>query len=212
MAYYDLEEQEQISELKAWWNRWGTLIVALVVVGSLAFGGFQFWQWYKHDQAVKASGLFGEMTKAVGAGDKKKAGEIASQIVEQFGTTGYASVAALAAARMDVEAADLKAARTRLQWVLEKARDPGLKEVARLRLAAVLLEEKQYDEALKTLEQKEGETQSNLAADLRGDVFVAKGQLSEARAAYQTAFERTDAKSPFRNVLQLKIDALGDSK
>jgi len=212
MAYYDLEEQEQISELKAWWNRWGVLVTAVAIASSLAFGGYQVWQWYKREQGAKAAGLYAEMVKAVQTGDSKKAAELAGHVIEQFASSGYAPLAALTAARLNVEAADLKSAKSRLQWVLEKSKDPGLKEIARLRLGGVLLDEKQYDEALKVLESKSGEPQGNLLADLRGDVLVAKGDAAQARTAYQSAFERTDAKSPYRNVIQLKIDALGDAK
>lgn len=212
MAHYDLEEQEHISALKAWWERFGNLVTAGIVLAALSFAGWQGWQWYRAEQAAKAALVYGEMTRAVQAGDLKKARDAAGLIIDQFPRSGYAPLAALAGARLAHQAADAAEARARLQWVLDHARDPGLKDVARLRLASVLLDEKQYDDALKLLDSKPGDPQANLFADLRGDVLLAKGSVVEARAAYQTALERSDAQSPFRNLIQIKIDALGDGK
>jgi predicted negative regulator of RcsB-dependent stress response len=115
-------------------------------------------------------------------------------------------------AKLSFDAGELSAAKDSLQWVVDRARDEDMKSVARLRLAGVLLDEKKYDEALKLLDAKPEDPMMNLAADLRGDVLVAKGAVPEARAAYQTALEKTDAKSPYRNLIQIKIDSLGPSQ
>jgi predicted negative regulator of RcsB-dependent stress response len=87
-----------------------------------------------------------------------------------------------------------------------------MKTVAKLRLGGVLLDEKQYDAALKILDVKPESPMGNLFADLRGDIYFAKGSLAEARSAYQSALERTDTKSPYRNLIQIKIDGLGEGK
>ena len=212
MAYYDLEEQEQLDELKAWWKQWGALILAAIALALAAFAAYQVWNWYKRDVAGKAAVMYAAVTKSLQTGDPKKAREQANSLVEQHPKTGYAPLAALIAARLSFELPDLAAAKQHLQWVIDNARDEELKSVAKLRLGAVLLDEKQHDEALKILDVKPESPMGNLYADLRGDVYFAKGAVAEARAAYQSALERTDAKSPYRNLIQMKIDSLGEGK
>jgi len=212
MAYYDLEEQEQIEALKAWWRQWGGIIALAVTVAAVSIAAWVGWNWYRADQAVKAAAVYTALGKAMQAGDAAKAKEAAVKLVDEYGSTGYAPIAALAAARLAVDAGEPADAKARLQWVIDKAKDEGLKDLARLRLAAVLLDEKQYDAALALLDAKAGAQQTNLQADLRGDILVARGSLAEARAAYQSALEKTDARSPYRNLIQIKIDGLGDVK
>jgi predicted negative regulator of RcsB-dependent stress response len=212
MAYYDLEEQEQLDSLKSWWQRWGTLLLIGIALAFAALAAYQGWQWYRGQQADKAADAYAVVQKHLRAGDSKQARDAAAQLVERYPSTGYAGLAALVAARLAFEAADLAAAKQSLQWVVDRVRDDATQSVARLRLAAVLLDEKQYDPALQLLDIKPEHPMSNLYADLRGDVLVAKGSVAEARAAYQTALEKTDAQSPYRGLIQLKIDALGEAK
>ena len=212
MAYYDLEEQEQLAELKSWWKQWGALVLMAIALALAAVAGYQAWSWFKRDAAAKAAVMYAAVTKALQEGDSKKARESATRLIEAHPKTGYAPLAALVAARISFEVPDLAAAKQHLQWVLAHGRDEDLQNVAKLRLAGVLLDEKQYDEALKLLDVKPESPMGNLFADLRGDVYFAKGSLAEARSAYQSALERTDTKSPYRNLIQIKIDALGDGK
>lgn len=212
MAYYDLEEQEQFSALQAWWKQWGAAVLiglGLALAGLAAYHG---WGWYQREQAAKAATLYAAVTKATQDGDPKQALASAALLIERHPRTGYAALAALVAARLSFDGGDFGGAKERLQWVIAHARDADFKSVARLRLASVLFDEKAYDEALKLLDAKADDIMANLFADLRGDVFMAKGSLAEARAAYQTALEKTDAKSPYRNLIQIKIDALGQAK
>ena len=212
MAYYDLEEQEQLAELKAWWKQWGKLVIAALVLAALAAAAYFGWNAYKREVAAKAADIYAAVTKAAQEGDTKKAREHAASLVEKYPRTGYAPLAALIAARLSFDVPDLAAAKQHLQWVIANGRDDDLKNVAKLRLAGVLLDEKQYEEALKLLDVKPESPMGNLFADLRGDVFMAKGAAAEARSAYQSALERTDTKSPYRNLIQIKIDALGEAK
>jgi predicted negative regulator of RcsB-dependent stress response len=212
MAFYDLEQQEQLSALQAWWKQYGALVFIGLALGLAAVAAYQGWTWYKRDQAAKASELYASMLKSGRDGDSSQARASAATLAERHGSSGYAALAQLMSARLSFEAGDLAGARQSLQWVNEHARDADMKALARYRLAGVLLDEKQYDEALKLLEVKAEDPMANLYADLRGDVYVAKGSIAEARAAYQTALEKTEVRSPYRNLIQIKIDALGTAK
>jgi predicted negative regulator of RcsB-dependent stress response len=146
------------------------------------------------------------------APDAKKVRDIAAQIVEKYGSTHYAGVAALAAAKAGFTTGELEDAKKNLQWTIDKAREEEMREVARLRLAGILLDEKKYDEALKALEAKPTAGYDMLYADLRGDILTAQGKLPEARAAYQSALDKSEAGSRYRPLIELKLDALGDAK
>jgi predicted negative regulator of RcsB-dependent stress response len=209
---YDLEEQEQLAAIKAWWAQYGKLVVVTVIAGLLVVGGIRGWHYYTGSQAASAVALFEQLQRAERASDHKKVRDIATQIVDKFGATQYATLASLAAARSDFDTGDLPAAKARLQWVVEHAKEEEARDVARLRLARVLLDEKNAAEALKLLETKHGDSFAGLYADVKGDALLASGKRAEARAAYQLALEKSDAASPSRQILQLKLDALGESK
>jgi predicted negative regulator of RcsB-dependent stress response len=206
---YDLEEQEQIDALKSWWKQNGNLVLLAVIAALVAFAGVNGWRYYNERQSERASQLYAELEKAAQGSDAKKTGEVASQVIDQYGSTGYGPMAALVAAKAAVDAGDLKTAGTRLAWAVEHAKDEETEAVARLRLAAVRLDEKQYDEALRLLDQKHPESFAGLYADLRGDVLVAQGKLPEARAAYKQALDKLAPEATYRLIVQVKLDGIG---
>jgi predicted negative regulator of RcsB-dependent stress response len=212
MAVYDLEEQEKIDELKAWWKQYGKLVVSAVVAVAIGFAGVQGWRYWQMKQSVEAGDLYAQLKQAAESGEPKKAADIAAALIDKYPRTGYATYAGLVGAKIAFDSGDNATAKTRLSWVIEHARDEGTRDVARLRLATVLLDEKQYDEAMKVLDNKPSEPFAALFADLRGDVLVAEGKISEARAAYQLALDKSDPSSALRSVVQMKRDALGDAK
>jgi len=209
---YDLQEQEQLSTLKAWWAENGRLVMVLVVGSLLTVAGIRGWNYYRTSQASAAVVLFEQMQGAERANDHKKVIAIAGQILDGYGSTAYAAPAALSAAKSAFDTGDMALAKTRLQWVLDKAGDEESRDVARLRLARVLFDEKKPDEALKLLEVKPVDSFAGLYAGLKGDVLSAQGKRQEARSAYQLALEKSDPASPLRQIIQLKIDALGEAK
>jgi predicted negative regulator of RcsB-dependent stress response len=181
---YDAEEQEQIEALRSWWQQYGSLVLLALTAAALTFATYQGWRYYRHTQAEGAVTLYAQMERAESAGDYKRVREIAARIVERYGSTTYAVLAALTDARAAFGAGDLEAAKSRLRWVMEQAREQEMRDVARLRLAGVLLDEKSHDQALKLLEAAPVEPLSALYADLRGDILLAQGRRAEARAAY----------------------------
>jgi predicted negative regulator of RcsB-dependent stress response len=212
MAVYDLQEQEQIDEIKAWWKQYRKLIALVVTAVALTVAAVQGWRIYQTRQSYEAGELYTQLQAAVAGTEQRKVQEIASALIDKYPRTAYASFAALAAAKAAFESVDLAAAKAKLQWVVDHAREDETRDIARLRLAAVLLEEKQYDEALKALSAAHEEAFSALYADLKGDVLSAQGKSADARAAYQLALDKSEAKSGYRALIQLKLDALGEAK
>jgi predicted negative regulator of RcsB-dependent stress response len=206
----DLEEQEQVEELKAWWKQHGNLIVSAVLAAALAFAGWQGWRWYSANQSVHAAALFDTLARAAQGGDAKALRDSTGTLIESYPRTLYAAMGALVAARFHFDRNDLKAAKVQLQWVIDHASSDDFRDLARLRLAAILLDEKSYDEALKLLDAKHGPAYDSQYAALRGDVLVAKKQPAEARAAYQLALEKAGKEQgAFRESVRMRLEALG---
>jgi predicted negative regulator of RcsB-dependent stress response len=209
---YDLEEQEQIDALKAWWRQNGRLVIVAALAAVLAAGAVSGWRYYKEGQAQKASKLYATLENAVRGNDTKQVKDVAGQLIDKYGSTAYGPMAALAAAKVDFDAGDLAGAAARLEWAAERARDEEIRAIARVRLAAVRLDEKKYDEALRLLEQTHPESFAGMYADLRGDVLVAQGKAAEAKQAYKLALEKLPAQSTYRLVVQVKLDGLGGAQ
>lgn len=208
----DLEEQEQLDALKQFWRQYGTLIITLAFLVLAAFAGVKGWNYYQRGQSEQASALFGKLEEAVRKNDVSKINSLGEEIIDKYGSTAYGPMAALLGARASYDSGDKAAAAIRLQWAVGKAKDDETAALARLRLAGIRLDEKKYDEALALLDAKHAQAFAPLYADLRGDVLAGQGKPAEARAAYKLALEKSPPKSNYRNVVQIKLDALGLAK
>ena len=219
MATYDLEEQEQIDELKTWWRMYGNLVTLVVVAVSLVVVGWQGWNWWQRKQSAEASVLFTAMQQAAATNDSKRARDIAGELIGKYSGTAYAGMAAMFSAKVQADGGDAKTARVQLAWAAENAKEDALRDLARLRLAALLLDDKAYDEALKQLAVTPSPVFARRYAELKGDVLAAQGKPAEARAAYEAALALIDGgknpaagHGPYREILQAKLDALRSGK
>lgn len=209
---YDLEEQEQIETLKSWWKQYGNLVTWLLIAALGAYAAWSGWNYYQRSQAAQAGQLYDEINRAVAAKDTARVLRGATDMREKFSRTAYAEMAALTAAKAAFDANDLNGAKAQLQWVVDSGRDEEYRALARIRLAGVLLDEKAYDEGLKVLSADVPVAFAGALADRRGDLLMAQNKVAEARAAYQEALQKSDAKSPGRQLIQLKLDAIGGAK
>jgi len=205
---YDLEEQEQIANFKAFWDRFGNLISWVLIIALGSYAAYNYWNSHKGKQAAEASVLYSQLTDNMQAGDNAKVQRIAGDIEKQFGGTAYGQMAALSAAKAAFDANDLKTAKAQLQWAIDNGNDE-YKSVARLRLSGVLLDEKAYDQALALLNGEFLPQFAGEVADRKGDVLSAQNKLPEARAAYQAALDKMDKNNPGRQLVQIKLDAIG---
>jgi predicted negative regulator of RcsB-dependent stress response len=212
MAALDLQEQEQLDTLKAWWKENGNRLLGVLLIAVVAMGGWRGWQYYQNKQSSEAATLYAGFLQQLESNDAKRVNDAAAAVMDKYTASGYAPRAALLAAQVNEQGKEAARAKTQLQWVIDHAAEAGLKDAARLRLAAVLLDEKNYADAMKLLEAKHPASFDGLYADLRGDVLSAQGKTDEARSAYKLAYEKTDAKSMYRNLIQMKMDALGEAK
>ena len=208
MATYDLEEQERIDGLKSWWDVYGTLVIIIVATFVAGVSGTQAWKYYQKQQSDQTVELFNSLQVIDESGDSGKTRDAARLLTDGFPDSGYASRAALISARASIDAKDIKNAREPLQWMLGNSKESELKDVARLRLAGLLLDEKKHDEALRLLENKHSEFFDSLYGDLKGDIYADKGSISEARSAYKMAMNKADKKETRYKIIQMKLDAL----
>jgi predicted negative regulator of RcsB-dependent stress response len=205
----DLEEQEQLDELKEWWRKNGTFVVGIVAVVVIVAGGWRGYQVWTARQSGEALGLFERAMQAAVANDSRSVKELTGKIMDDYGRTGYALPAAWLAAKTNFVDGDLKSALAQYQFALDHAKDKGLVELAKLRLAAVQLDLKDYAGAMKSLEGDHDEAFVPLFANLKGDVFAAQGKTDDARQAYKLALDKLDDKSALRAVVEIKLDGLG---
>lgn len=206
---YDIEEQEQLESFKAWWAKYGNAILGVLLVVLVALASWNGWKWYEQRNAGQALGYFEALERAADARDLAKVKDTAGTILENHGRSAYAPRAALIASHAYLQAGDVRSAKAQLQWIIDRSKDSALVPVAKLRLAGLLLDEKNLDEALKQLDGNAPEAFASLYADRRGDILVAQGKREEARAAYKKSLETLDPATDLRSSIQLKLDALG---
>ena len=222
---YDLEEQESIDQMKAWWDRWGTPVTSVVCVCCLAFAGWNGWNWWQRNQAAKASQIYAALQNAVATHDLKNVQSLSAGLISEYSSTLYAPLAAFASAQSASDAGDLVDAKAKLNWVIEKSGRPEYDTVARVRLAGVLFDEGKtaemealirevfdegkLDEAAAVLAAaKPAEAQKVLVLDRQGDIWAAKGDLQKARDAWTQAQAALNPQDPLNRVLELKLAAL----
>ncbi|HWU97727.1 MAG TPA: tetratricopeptide repeat protein [Oxalicibacterium sp.] len=206
---YDHAEQEQLASLKSWWGQYGNLVTWVLIAALAAYAAWTGWNYYQRNQSVQAAQLYEQLEKAAGEQDKEKVQRAASDMQSKFARTAYAQMSALVAAKSAFDASDYQAAKTQLQWVIDNGRSDEYKAIAKVRLAGILLDEKAYDEGLKVLAGDFPPQFAGVVEDRKGDILVAQNKLDEARTAYQAAIEKTDQRNPGRQLMQIKLDAIG---
>ncbi len=208
-THLDLEEQEQLDQLKAFWKQYGNLITWAVTIVLAGFAAWNGWNWWQREPAVKAAAMFDELQRAADAGDAAKTTGIFNDLKERFGGTSFAQQGGLLAARVQFDKGTPEAAITALGWVADNASETEYRTVAKLRLAGLLADQKKYDEALKQLDGAAGKEFEALVADRRGDILLAQGKTDEAKAAYRKAWDAMDPGIQYRRLIDAKLTSLG---
>ncbi len=207
----DLQEQEQLDELKAFWKQYGNLVTWLLILALGGFAAWNAWNWWQRDQGAKAGAMFEELDRAVVAGDAARAALVFGDLKERFARTAYAQQGGLAVAKLMFEKGQVETAKAALTWVANNANEDEYRTVARLRLAGVLIDAKQYDEAIKQLDDAKAPTFEALVADRRGDALLAQGKSDQARVAYHTAWAAMDEKLDYRRLIEAKLVSLASA-
>ncbi|WP_076998400.1 tetratricopeptide repeat protein [Variovorax sp. KK3] len=209
-THLDLEEQEQLDQLKHFWNTYGTLITWVLLLAAGAFLAWNGWQYWQRDQSARAAALYDELERGAQAGDTARVERALADMKSKFASTAYAQQAGLLAARVLHDKGNADASRAALSWVVDKGTDPGYQAVARLRLAGELMAAKSYDEALKQLSgAMPSQEFEALAADRKGDIYIAQGKREEAKAEYRKAWSAFSPGNEYRRLVEIKLNAVG---
>ncbi len=208
-THLDLEEQEQLDTLKAFWQQYGNLISTLLIIGFGSLAAWNGWQWWQREQAGKASAMYDELDRFAQAGDAAQAARVFADLKERYPRTAFAEQGGLLAAKTQAGKGDADGARASLAWVADNAAQDAYRTIARLRLAGLLADAKQYDEALKALDGADAGGFAALVADRRGDVLLAQGKRDDARAAFRKAWDAMAPEVEYRRLVEAKLTALG---
>lgn len=208
-THLDLEEQEQLDRLKHFWNTYGTLITWVLMIAAAAVVGWNGWQYWQRSQAAQAATLYEELDRAVQATDADRVKRALGDLQQRFAGTAYAQQGGLLAASSLAAQGKPEEARAALAWVADKAADPGYKAVARLRLASLHMDDKAWDQALQQLTGDFPAEFQALAADRRGDIFLAQGKRDQARDEYKKAWAAFAPESEYRRLVEIKLNAVG---
>ncbi len=205
----DLEEQEQLAQIRHFWARYGNLITWGLIVVLGAFAAWNGWQYWQRSEALKAAALYDELDRAAQARDTDRVQRVWGDMQANAGGTAQAQLAALLTAKTLQDAGQTDAARASLNWMLEQARDPEMVAIARLRLAALELETQAYDAALRVLDAEVPAAFEGLFADRRGDVFMRQGDRDRARTEYLKAYPALTESVDYQRIVAAKLNALG---
>jgi predicted negative regulator of RcsB-dependent stress response len=205
----DLEEQEQLDQLKHYWKQYGNMITWVLIAVLGTYASWNFYQYWQRSQAQQAAAMFDEVERVVRSADVAKIDRVFGDIKDKFGSTTYAQQAGLLVAKEYYAAGKLDAAKGALTWVADKSSDPGYQAVARLRLAGILMDSKAFDEALKQLGGSFPANFEALVADRKGDILMLQGKKKEAAAEYGKAYKRFDEGTEYRRLVDVKLSSLG---
>jgi predicted negative regulator of RcsB-dependent stress response len=210
LATYETDE-EQLEAIKKWWKENGRSVIAGVVIGLGAILGWRGWQWYETNRAEAASALYERAMDALEAKQFAAVNEAAEELKTDYDDTAYAGLGMLAAAWGAVEQDDLAVAQRRLSWAAENAQQEGVRYIARIRLARVLTAAEDYDAALKALDSELPPSYRGLGEEIKGDVYVARGETALAKTAYRNALNAPTGPAD-RATLEMKLNDLGVGK
>lgn len=212
----DLEEQENLANLKSFWARYGNFIIAVATVALLAYAGWSAWNWYQRSQAAEAGKLYETLITAIGKNERDKTYLAADDLQKKFGGTTYAAMGSLVAAKIAFDSNDAAKAQTYLKWTANKASEDSFRAIAQLRLLGLLIDQgtdasmKEADQILKGSPVKGFEP---LWIERRGDWYLAQKKTAEARTEYIKAMKLMEKEKAFpedaRGLLKVKIDAVG---
>lgn len=203
-----MTEQEQIELLKNWIKQYSLVILAGVLVASIAIFGWRTWQERQYRILSHASAVYDEMLTL--RAQNNAAGTLiqAEKLFDHYPKTTYGQLAALMLARDAAYKKDYAYATSKLNWVLEHSSTPAIRQIARLRLARIQLAEQKAAESIKTLSKIEDKSFSGLINEERGDAYYSMNETKKARDAYQQALNDLPNADVIRPLLQMKFDNL----
>ena len=203
-----LSDEEKVEAIKQWLQTNGPGIAAGILIGLAGIGGWQWWQNRQQAIAEAASGYYDTLLSAVEADDAPRARGQAAVLTDTYADTTYGALAGLMLARLDAADGANEQAIEWLRWVLQHTDRRDLRDIARLRLARLLLAEDRLDEAQAQLDQILSAAYSAEQEELRGDIHLARNDIERARSAYQAALAAQGSAGGDGQLLRWKLNSL----
>ena len=211
MSKFDLQEQEQISNLKYFWQKAGKYIVAIIVVALIGYAVYSWYSWRNETRSKEAANIYAAFTEAFYSNDKEKLLSLSEHLENDYPSTQYATMSSLLAAKSTRDSNDITNSTKLLNWVINNSKDDGMVSIARLRLADVYIDEKKFDKAIKLLQAKHDPVFDPLYYSKRGDLYVSEGQLDKARDSYKEALKKAGNDSNIAQGIQMRLEVLGNN-
>lgn len=199
-------EEETVEVIKQWWRENGVALVVGLVIGIGAIVGIRSWWEHQETQSKAASAVYDKVTIALAARDYDVVFKQGQMLVNDYAGTPYATLGALSLAKAKFEKGNVTGAQLHLKWVIDNASDAGLKHVARVRLARLLLDSKDYTGIMKLIDGQKNSAFQSFYDEIRGDAATAQGNTGQARDAYLLALAAKETDQQRKQTIQMKLD------
>jgi predicted negative regulator of RcsB-dependent stress response len=209
MAHFNLQEQEQLTKLAYFWRDWGKYLMAVVAVVIVAYTSNVIWVANATGNATKAAVIYNQLTTAAKSKDTATVYKLADSLKDKYPRVEYSSMGSILAAKTAYDAKDMAKATAYLNWTIKKTKDKGMAAIAMLRLADVYIDQQKFDLAINTLMQDHDVSFDALFYTKRGDLYVARNDLTKARDAYKEAIDKAGQDQNMVSTIQMKLDVLG---
>ena len=205
----NLQEQEKLAAVGHFWKTWGSALTGSAAVALLAVAGWYGYGWYQGQQSLKAMTLYEQVLQDASTADTDRLSLSLKAMQDSYAGTRQTQQAELLAARVFYEKGQVDKSQAALLAAAARTTDTGLQSAAKLQLANLLIEQQQYDEAIKQLTSPMDPAYAALAADRMGDAYALQNKRSEAIDAYTKAFNTMDATQPYRQMVASKLAGFG---
>ncbi len=203
-------EDQQIEAIKKWLKENGASLLLGLGIGVAALLGWREYLSYQTDHSAEASDLYQAVQTQVAQNRLDDAHINKADVIRnEYSDTPYAALVSMAQAKYEFENDNVESALMHLRWASENSTESDVQHVAKLRLARILIVQNKYAEAETILY---ADYPSGFTAgyeELKGDMYVAKGEVAQARVAYDKAINATDGNAS--RWLRLKRQDLGSS-
>ena len=202
-----LTEQEQIELLKGWVKQYSLVILLGMILALAGISGWRYWQERQATMLSHASSVYDEMLTMRAQNDTAATLVQAQKLFAHYAKTTYGQMAALMLAREATIKKNYREAEKQLDWVIDNSSVASFRQIARLRLARIMIAEHKPEDAIHTLQKSEDQTFNGLTDEIKGDAYFAMKNIAMARDSYKQALtELPNAES--RPLLQMKYDNL----
>ncbi len=211
MAAYKTEE-EQVEDIKRWWEKNGKFVIIIGIVAIASAVGFKTWSDFKLSTASNASAQYDLMMEELAGGNVDSVAQRGASIIKKTPDLAYAVLSAMTVAKIHVEEGEYEQAATQLNWALSNSTDEKLKHIARIRLAKVLSAQGKFAEALTQVSHAQQGAFGSQYSVVKGDIYYKKGEFASAKTAYKTAIDNGNVSPQLKGFIQIKLDDIGGLK